>query len=219
MAPITSTLALGAGCYWGTEKFIVKDFPQQQQQKYAGCIANAKVGFMSPDPNSPIKNPTYRQVCSGSTGHVEVLHIELITPTTTVSSDNVDDVDHVDAEVLFKDLIQFFFTFHDPTTLNRQGNDVGTQYSSVIFCTTAKQKEIAQQVKNELQAAIDQGIITTQYENKTVQTAIVDYTEFYEAHEEHQEYLMKNPLGYCNHRYRFQKWPTVVVSVKEDHEL
>jgi peptide-methionine (S)-S-oxide reductase len=200
MAPISTTLALGAGCYWGTEKYIVKDFAKQ----HPGCIANAKVGFMNPDPNTTIKNPTYRQVCSGSTGHVEVLHVELSSTATTTS------------EVL-EDLIKFFFSFHDPTTFNRQGNDVGTQYASVIFCTSTEQKEIVHRIQKELQTAIDLGIVT-QYQNNKVQTAIVDYTDFYEAHEEHQEYLMKNPSGYCNHRYRFREWPKVPVQ-EEESEL
>ncbi|KAL3934429.1 MAG: hypothetical protein SGARI_003385, partial [Bacillariaceae sp.] len=125
MAPIASTLALGAGCYWGTEKYIVKDF----QKKHPGCIETAKVGFMSPDPNA-MKDPSYRQVCSGSTGHVEVLNIELSKEASTAE--------------LFEDLIKFFFQFHDPTTLNRQGNDAGTQYASVIFCSSPEQKAIAQ---------------------------------------------------------------------------
>lgn len=188
MAPIASTLALGAGCYWGTEKYIVKDF----QKKYPGCIADAKVGFMNPDPNG-MKNPSYRQVCSGRTGHVEVLNIELTKAATA---------DHE----IFEEMIKFFFSFHDPTTLNRQGNDTGTQYGSVIFCSNESQKEIAESVKAELQLAIDQKKVKT-YQKKTVETAIVDYTTFYAAHEEHQEYLMKNPLGYCNHRYRFRDWP------------
>lgn len=205
MAPISSTLALGAGCYWGTEKYIVKDFPKKHPNYN---IVNAKVGFMNPNPNSTIKNPTYRQVCTGTTGHVEVLHVELNTVTETDNNNNNN--------ILLEDLFKFFFTFHDPTTLNRQGNDVGTQYSSIIFCTTSTQKDIANKVKRELQAAIDQGLIT-QYQNKKVETAIVDYTEFYEAQEEHQEYLMKNPSGYCNHRYRFQEWP--VVTVPQEDEL
>ena len=146
---------------------------------------------MSPDPNA-MKDPSYRQVCSGSTGHVEVLNIELSKEASTTE--------------LFEELIKFFFTFHDPTTLNRQGNDAGTQYASVVFCSSKEQTEIANKVKKELQEAMDAGKVT-QYQKKKVETAIVDYTIFYEAHEEHQEYLMKNPLGYCNHRYRFQDWP------------
>ena len=166
----------------------MKDF----QSKYPGCIRDAKVGFMSPDPDA-MKNPSYRQVCSGSTGHVEVLNIELAEEPT---------------QVFFEDLIKFFFTFHDPTTKDRQGNDVGTQYGSVIFCTAEEQKGIANKVKDELQAALNNNVLpSTVYQTSTIQTQVVDYTTFYEAHDEHQEYLMKNPNGYCNHRYRFRDWP------------
>eukprot|EP00536_Pseudo-nitzschia_multiseries_P005759 jgi/Psemu1/13406/gm1.13406_g len=188
MAPIASTLAIGAGCYWGTEKYIVKDF----QKMHPGCIANAKVGFMNPDPNG-IKNPSYRQVCSGSTGHVEVLNIEL--------SDEAASTPEV-----FEDLMKFFYMFHDPTTLNQQGNDRGTQYGSVVFVSSPDQRKIAERVKDELQLHMDSKVITS-YQRKKVETTIADYTTFYEAHEEHQEYLAKNPSGYCNHRYRFKSWP------------
>merc|ERR1739838_127388 len=127
------------------------------QKKFPGVIANAKVGFMNPDPNG-MKNPSYRQVCSGATGHVEVLNVEL----TKKASETPE---------IFEEMMKFFYRFHDPTTLNRQGNDRGTQYGSVVFCSSAEPK-------------------------------IADFTTFYEAHEEHQEYLFKNPSGYCNHRYR-----------------
>jgi len=189
MAPIASTLALGAGCYWGTEKYIVKDF----QKKHPGCIANAKVGFMNPDPNG-MKDPSYRQVCSGSTGHVEVLNIEL-TPEASATPE------------IFEEMMRFFYTFHDPTTLNSQGNDRGTQYGSVVFCSDETQKGIAENVKSQLQGHIDAKNVKA-YQKKKVETAVVDYTTFYEAHEEHQEYLANNPSGYCNHRYRFKDWPT-----------
>jgi len=144
---------------------------------------------MSPDPNA-MKDPSYRQVCSGSTGHVEVLDIELNDPV----------------EKNFEELIKFFFLFHDPTTKNRQGNDVGTQYASVIFVHDQKQREIAQRVKNDLQHFMDAGKVKG-YSGKTVETDIVSANEFYPAHEEHQQYLEKNPLGYCNHFYRFKQWP------------
>lgn len=144
---------------------------------------------MSPDPNA-MKNPSYRQVCSGSTGHVEVLNVELKDATPE----------------LFEELVKFFFMFHDPTTLNRQGNDAGTQYSSVIFCSDEEQKKIANKVKDELQQAVV-GKKVKSFIEKTVHTGIVDYTIFYPADEEHQEYLFKNPNGYCNHRYRFRDWP------------
>eukprot|EP00977_Amphora_coffeiformis_P022262 scaffold10697_cov151-Amphora_coffeaeformis.AAC.5 len=187
MAPISSKLALGgksffravtaeslgSGCYWGTEKFIVKDF----QKAFPGSIKDAKVGFMSPDPKA-MENPTYRQVCSGSTGHVEVLWVELNDPATT-----------------FEPLVRFFFQFHDPTTANRQGNDEGTQYASVIFCEDDEQKKIAQKIKAEVQQLVDAGKI--KYATGTVHTGIVSANPFYPAHEEHQAYLEKNPLGYC----------------------
>ena len=91
MTPIAKTFALGAGCYWGTEKYIVQDF----QQKFPGCLASAQVGFMNPDRNG-MTNPSYRQVCSGTTGHVEVLNVEL----TSAASKNGD---------LFEDMMKHFF--------------------------------------------------------------------------------------------------------------
>mmetsp|Transcript_24336 Transcript_24336/g.44023 ORF Transcript_24336/g.44023 Transcript_24336/m.44023 type:complete len:146 (+) Transcript_24336:250-687(+) len=144
---------------------------------------------MNPDPNG-MENPTYRQVCSGSTGHVEVLEVELNDP-----------------ENHFEELCRFFFMFHDPTTLNRQGNDVGTQYASYIFCGDEEQIRIANNVKGELQAAVDAGKV--KYASNKVETQIGPMTTFYPAHEEHQEYLMKNPNGYCNHRMRFKEWPVL----------
>lgn len=143
---------------------------------------------MAPDPKA-MENPSYRQVCSGTTGHVEVLYVELADPDTT-----------------FEPLVKFFFQFHDPTTKNRQGNDAGTQYASVIFCDDEEQKKIAMNVKEQVQKLVDEGKI--KYDGQKVETAIVDTNPFYPAQEEHQQYLEKNPLGYCNHRYRFKEWPT-----------
>lgn len=95
----------GAGCYWGTEKFFATDFAAMYPK---GAILGTSVGFMSPNPKA-MKNPSYTQVCSGETGHVEVLHILY------------------DSSIIkFEDMVKFFYTFHDPTTLNRQGNDRGT---------------------------------------------------------------------------------------------
>ncbi len=159
--------------YWGTEKFIKRDF----QKRFPGTIKAGSVGFMSPHTNHP-KNPSYRQVCSGSTGHVEVLNVELSKPS----------------EELFEELVRFFFLFHDPTTMDRQGNDSGTQYASAIFVSDDEQKKIVNKVINELQKSLDDG--KANYSGTSVITAVHDYTEFYPAHEEHQEYLMKNPSGY-----------------------
>jgi peptide-methionine (S)-S-oxide reductase len=121
MVPISSTLALGAGCYWGTEKFVVTDF----QKLFPGSIGEAKVGFMSPDRDAK-KNPDYREVCSGTTSHVEVLNIVLNNPTPE----------------LFEELMKFFFMFHDPTTKNRQGDDAGTQYASEIYQAYSKKQAV-----------------------------------------------------------------------------
>jgi len=170
---MSNTVALGAGCFWGTEKYIKKNF----QQLFPNSIQKAKVGFMSPFPNA-IKNRTYQQVCSGSTSHVEVLNVKLANP-----------------EKHFEMLIRFFFQFHDPTTKNRQGNDRGSQYASCIFCSDKKQMNIAKKVITELQGHIDAGYITS-YGKKKVTTYVTETNTFYEAHEEHQEYLMKHPTGY-----------------------
>ena len=143
---------------------------------------------MSPDPNAA-QNPSYRAVCSGSTGHVEVLNVELNDP-----------------EKHFEELIKFFFMFHDPTTKDRQGNDAGTQYASAIFTNGVEQARIAEKVKAELQGLVDAKKVT-RYANSQVETKLFAANPFYEAHAEHQEYLMKNPGGYCNHFYRFKEWP------------
>ena len=124
------------------------------------------------------------------TGHVEVLFVEL---------------NHATPE-LFRELIKFFFKFHDPTTANRQGNDVGSPYASYIFATDSVQKDITQDVVSELQKLIDTKVIKY-YASSKVSTRIVCAKEFHEAHEEHQEYLARNPSGYCNHFLRVRSWP------------
>lgn len=95
MVEISKTLAIGAGCYWGTQKYIEKDF----QKRFPGTIASASVGFMSPN-ESAKANPSYREVCTGTTGHVEVLNVELSKEGAT--------------EAMFEELIKFTFMFHDP---------------------------------------------------------------------------------------------------------
>jgi len=95
---------LGAGCYWGTEKFFAKDF----DSIHPDVILGTSVGFMNPDPDAK-PDPSYRNVCSGRTGYVEVLHMMFDS-----------------SKVSYEDVCKHFFTFHDPTTPDRQGNDVGT---------------------------------------------------------------------------------------------
>jgi len=182
---ISNKLALGAGCYWGTEKYVRKDF----QTRFPGSIKKVKVGFMSPLDQPKIKNPNYRQVCTGESGHIEVLYVELNHP-----------------EEHFEELIRFFFQFHDPTTKNRQGNDHGFQYASWIFCGDEEQYEIAKRVRDELQELVDSKALRVYAQNK-VSTAITPLKDFVPAHEGHQNYLAKHPNGYCNHRIRFKQWP------------
>jgi peptide-methionine (S)-S-oxide reductase len=120
-----------------------------------------------------VPNPTYEQVCSKMTGHAEVVQV-------TFDSD----------EVSFADLLDVFFTIHDPTQLNRQGNDVGTQYRSAIFYHDEEQKRIAEEKIAELEA---EGL----YDRPFV-TEITPLDTFYPAEDYHQEYFKKNPYqGYC----------------------
>jgi len=181
---ISPFVTLGAGCFWGTEKYIKKDF----QKKFPGSIKSATVGFMSPDAKHPT-NPSYEAVCSGSTGHVEVLEVELHDPNAH-----------------YEELVRFFYQFHDPTTNNRQGNDMGSQYGSWIFTYDEKQSEIANGVQRRVQEAISRGTLNC-YTAKEVMTKIGPATKFYKAGKEHQEYLARNPGGYCNHRMRFTEFP------------
>lgn len=134
-------------------------------------------------------NPSYREVCGGRTGHVEVYDLTF---------DGTEDT--------FEKLVKFFFSFHDPTTMNRQGNDAGTQYASAIFCYDNRQKEIAKNVINDLAKLVAQGKVPKYMESK-ISTAVRDASVFYPAMEEHQRYLEKQPWGYCNHGYRFKGWP------------
>lgn len=181
---MSDTVSLGAGCYWGTEKFIKSDF----QKRFPNSLKTARVGFMSPEEDHP-KNPSYNAVCTGRTGHVEVLNIELNDPDTH-----------------FRELIKFFFFFHDPTTKDKQGNDAGTQYASAIFVRDEEQKRIVNEVIDELQQSLNHAKKSPFSGTKMV-TAVHDATTFFDADEAHQEYLMKNPSGYCNHYMRMQKWP------------
>eukprot|EP01038_Epipyxis_sp_PR26KG_P005071 gene5071-7076_t len=178
----------GAGCYWGTEKFFFHSFHKVGK---SGKILEGKVGFMGPE--GAIQNPNYREVCSGETGHVEVYHFE-----------------YVGGPKYYEEIVRYFFQFHDPTTLNSQGNDTGTQYASVIYCVDQEQIDIATKVKNELQALMNSKTLATGYIANTITTDIRKYTRFYPAHEEHQDYLTQNPNGYCNHRIRFKQWPAAI---------
>jgi peptide-methionine (S)-S-oxide reductase len=192
-------LALAGGLYVGLEKFIRTVFAFQ----FPDSIRETKVGFMTPALKLPTKGPrrrprqrhlrpTYQQVHTEKTGHMEVVYIDMRRPQ-----------DH------FEHLMRFFFQIHDPTTKNRQGNDVGFQFASWIFCSCRAQANIALRVRDELQTAIDQGIVTC-YENRRVATNITRYTRFKRGPSEHQQYLMKYPslTGY-NQKIYFGRWPQV----------
>lgn len=177
----------GAGCYWGTEKF----FKQLGDKK----IADGAVGFMGPDGSDGVtfpamENPTYKDVCTGRSGHVEVYNFSYKGGIDT-----------------YEELVRIFFQFHDPTTANRQGNDKGPQYASVIYCYSDEQEVIANKVKALLQANIDEEKLACPYNNRKIGTDIRRSTVFHPAHDEHQNYLMTNPNGYCNHRLRAVHWP------------
>jgi peptide-methionine (S)-S-oxide reductase len=151
--PVTETAILGGGCFWCVEAvFDDLDGVLSVDSGYAGGA-------------SP--NPTYDAVCSGSTGHAEVVRV-LFDP----------------ARLSFRDLLTVFFTIHDPTTLNRQGNDVGTQYRSVIFCQTPEQLATAQAVIAELTAA--------KLWRDPIVTEIANAATFYPAEAYHQEYFVRN---------------------------
>ena len=118
-------------------------------------------------------NPSYKQVCSATTGHAEVVQVKF------------------DPDALsYADLLRVFFAIHDPTTLNRQGNDIGTQYRSAIFTHSDAQKQTAEAVKQEISAA--------KIWHAPLVTEIVPFQAFYEAEPEHHDYFARNPWsGYC----------------------
>ena len=193
MAEGEAVATVAAGCYWGTEKWYAKHFGEDWKTNGDRAVLATAVGFMGPPGTKP--DPSYREVCSGKTGHVEVCQIRYDTSKTT-----------------YEDLVSHLFTFHDPTTLNRQGNDAGSQYASVIFVHDQTQRKTAEKVVRRVQGALDAGAITKyQYANGTVATRVEDATTFYPAHEAHQKYLEKRPQGYCNHRRRF-RWEDVFVN-------
>lgn len=153
------TITLGGGCYWCVEAVY---------ERLDGVV-DVYSGFSG----GSIENPTYEQVCTGTTGHAEVVQIAFDSTITSV-----------------KDILEVFFVVHDPTTLNKQGHDVGTQYRSVIFYHSDAQKAIAKEVITALEKE--------QVFNAPIVTAVQPMTVFYEAEDYHQDYYEKNPdQSYC----------------------
>jgi peptide-methionine (S)-S-oxide reductase len=150
----------GLGCFWGAERKF---------WQIPGVITTA-VGYAG----GFTPNATYEEVCSGRTGHTEVIRV-VFDP----------------AKVSYDALLKAFWESHDPTQGMRQGGDVGTQYRSAIYTTTDAQQKQAQASKRVYQAAL------TQAHRGTISTEIADAPELYYAEEYHQQYLAKNPGGYC----------------------
>ena len=149
----------GAGCFWCVEAAF-------QQLKGVTSVFSGYSG-------GHIENPTYEQVCTGSTGHAEVCQIE-----------------YDPEKISYEELLEVFFEIHDPTTLNRQGNDVGTQYRSVIFYHNEDQKKKAEKLKAELDA---KGL----WKNPII-TELLPLSKFYKAEDYHQNYYRNNPnQPYC----------------------
>jgi len=147
------TTTLGGGCFWCIEAvFSELKGVQLAESGYSG---------------GKIDNPTYEQVCSGSTGHAEVVQIKF-NPEI----------------ILFKEILEIFFTVHNPTTLNRQGNDAGSQYRSVIFYHSEEQREIAQEIITELNES-------KKWLNPIV-TGVSSFDKFYKAADYHQNYFKLN---------------------------
>jgi peptide-methionine (S)-S-oxide reductase len=150
---------LAGGCFWCLEAVY-------DQLKGVEDVVSGYSGGSMP-------NPSYRQVCTGSTGHAEVVQIRFDP-----------------RKISFQEILRVFFTIHDPTTLNRQGADVGTQYRSAIFYHTPEQKETAKQVIREFEAA--------RVWNSPIVTEVAPFEVFYPAEDYHQEYYQRNPgQPYC----------------------
>src|SRR5216684_5508975 len=149
----------GAGCFWGIEAAF----------RQVPGVKSTAVGFMG----GTLKDPTYEDVCTGRTGHAEVVQVEFEP-----------------SQVTYEQLLGVFWENHDPTTLNRQGPDVGTQYRSAIFFHTPQQETAARASKEQLARS-------GQY-NRPIVTEIVPASAFYKAEEYHQQYLEKHGLSHCN---------------------
>lgn len=151
-------MTVGGGCFWCTE--AVFDQIKGVEKVVSGYSGGKVPGV-----------PTYREVCSGLTGHAEVIQVSF-NPTI----------------ISFKELLEIFMTSHDPTTLNRQGADSGTQYRSVIFYHDEEQREIAEKVLNEMASYFDDSIVTE----------LSPLEKFFPAESDHQDYYLNNPSqGYC----------------------
>ena len=152
---------LGGGCFWCTEAVYLQ----------LKGVVDVKPGYSG----GHVKNPTYKEVCTESTGHAEVVQITF------------------DPEIVsFSEILEVFFVTHDPTTLNRQGNDAGTQYRSAIFYHSEKQKQIATEIIKELEKE--------KAYNKPIVTEVTAFDTFYVAEDYHINYFARNKnQPYCQY--------------------
>lgn len=156
---MTKIATLGGGCFWCLDATF-------EQVEGIASVVSGYAGGSSP-------NPTYEAVCSGTTGHAEVVQLTFDPSVIT-----------------FREILEIFFALHDPTTLNRQGADVGTQYRSVIFTHSPEQEETARALISELEA-------DGTWPDPVV-TELTHLAEFFPAEEYHQQYFRRNPdQGYC----------------------
>ena len=155
----TQTLVLGGGCFWCTEAVYVE----------VRGVLDVESGYS----NGHAPAPTYEQVCTGSTGHNEVVKLG-----------------YDPAQVSTRELLEIFFLIHDPTTLNRQGHDVGTQYRSGIYFTTSEQEAEARAMIEELTR---EGVFA-----QPIVTEVCPLTNYHPAEDYHQDFFARNPYqGYC----------------------
>lgn len=158
MSQKTEIAVFGGGCFWCTEAVFE--------------LIKGVVSVMPGYAGGSVPNPTYRQVCTGATGHAEVARIEY-DPMT----------------VSYRDLLKVFFAMHDPTTLNRQGADVGTEYRSLILYASEDQKREAEELIRSLNDSSA---------GRPIVTEVKPLDKFYEAEDYHREYFRKNPaVPYC----------------------
>jgi peptide-methionine (S)-S-oxide reductase len=154
------TIVLGGGCFWCTEAVYVR----------VKGVLDVESGYC----NGLTVQPTYEEVCSGRTGHNEVVKLQ-----------------YDPAQVSTRELLEIFFVIHDPTTLNRQGNDRGTQYRSGIYIATAAQAEVAQALIAELTLA-------DAFDGDAIVTEVLPLANYSAAEEYHQDFFERNPgQGYC----------------------
>jgi peptide-methionine (S)-S-oxide reductase len=159
MSSSLQTIVLGGGCFWCTEAVFVK----------VRGVTDVESGYS----NGQTQRPSYEQVCTGTTGHNEVVKLT-----------------YDPAQISTRQVLEIFFLIHDPTTLNRQGNDSGTQYRSGIYYTTPEQKQVAEEMIGQLNRDKVYG--------KTIVTEVAPMTNYWPAEDYHQDFFEKNPTqGYC----------------------